>query len=461
MARTRQLPLYAALAADLRRQIEGGVLHPGDRLPSIRAIQRARGVSAATAIEAYVRLERDGYVRARDRSGFYVAQPSVPAFPEPAAARAIGRPAPVGVGALVVEVLHELMDPRVMSLGSSAPAPELLPNARVNRLIRTAAARTPLHAATYGPPSGVLALRRQIARLALLAGISCSADEVIVTAGGIEALNLALKAVASPGDVVAIESPTYFGVLQTIESIGVHALERAITRHRVKAVVAMPTCHNPLGTVMPDAAKAELVALTGKHGVALIEDDVYGDLAFQPTRPRAAASFDRDGLVLWCGSFSKTIGPGLRVGWIVPRRFRARVELLKSVTSLSTAVLPQLAMADLLASGFYDRHVRRLRVRLADHLTRFSHAVGEEFPSGTKVTRPAGGSLLWVELPNVDGTRLYRRALEHGIAITPGEIFSTDAKYRTYIRLSYGAPWSASIERAIHQLARLAREIAG
>jgi len=290
-----------------------------------------------------------------------------------------------------------------------------------------------------------------------------------------DALNLALRAVAQPGDVVAVESPTYFGVLQALESVHLRAievptdprtgfdlplLERAIRRHGVRAVVSMTTCQNPQGTVMSDAAKEELVSLTARHDVALVEDGVYAELVYDETSRRPAKTFDKKGLVIFCGSFSKVIAPGLRIGWMETGRFRDRVEILKGITSLMTSALPQLAVTELLESGFYDRYIKRTRLQCADQISKYIQALTDAMPAGTRMTRPAGGNLLWVQLPNgVNGTRLYQRLLEQGIGVFPGEIFSAGAKHRGFIRVGCGMPWSPVIERAIGIIGRSCREL--
>ena len=470
-------PLYVRLASEFRRQIDDGVLRVGDKLPSVRALRQGRRVSTATVTDAYLRLERDGYVRARDRSGFYVAQPLARALPEPLAPVSLVPPVPVGISELVAQVIREAGDGKCVPLGVSTLGPTLLPIARLNRAFRRAAARWPLHSATYGSIRGQMPLRRQIARRALTAGFTCDPEDIIITSGGIDALNLALRAVVAPGGVVAVESPTYFGVLQVLEALGLRAVEvpadsqsgidlglldRAIKRHRVQAVVSMTTCHNPLGSVMSEAAKADLVALTARRDLALIEDGVYSELVYDETRRRPAKAFDRKGLVLYCGSFSKVLAPGLRVGWVEAGRFRDRIEALKGITSMSTAALPQLAVAELLESGFYDRYIRRLRVRAADQTGRYIQALSEALPSGTRMTRPAGANVVWVQLPKgVDGSQLYRRLLDHGISVFPGEIFSAGAKHRGFLRVSCGATWSPVIERAVAVLGRLCGEAAG
>jgi DNA-binding transcriptional MocR family regulator len=357
----------------------------------------------------------------------------------------------------------------------SSLGPDLLPTARLNRAIRRAMARDPMHGASYSAVIGVPELRRQLARLLLNAGVSCSPDDIVVTAGGMEALNLAVRTVTAPGDIVAVESPTYFGVLQAIEALGLRAvevpshpgtgvdlaaLERVIRRYRPKAAIVMTTCHNPLGCVMTDADKEALVALVTRAGIALIEDDVYGELAHRDTRPRPAKAFDRRGHVILCSSISKSLSPGLRVGWVVPGRYRQRAEIVKSVTSRVTSTLPQLGLAELLDTGFYPRFIRRLRHQLADQVARYTAAAEGAFPPGTRISRPAGGTVLWVQLPGrVDGTLLYQRALEHGISIMPGEIFSLGRRHRRFVRVSCAHPWSPRIERGIAELARLARSL--
>ena len=469
-------PLYARLASDFRRQIDGGVLRAGDKLPSIRALGRGRRVSAATVTEAYLRLERDGYVRARDRSGFYVTQPPASALPQPHVAGELVPPAPVGISQLVADVLRQTGDRKLVPLGVSTLGPTILPTARLNRAFRRALTKHPLHSVRYAGLRGHLSLRRQIARRALASGTACDADDIVVTSGGMDGLNLALRAVAEPGDVVAVESPTYFGVLQAIESVHLRAievpadprtgfdlalLERAIRRHRVKAVLSMTTCQNPQGTVMSDDAKSELVALTARHDVPLVEDGVYAELVYDETRRRPAKAFDKKGLVLFCGSFSKVIAPGLRVGWMETGRFRDRVEALKGITSLMTSSLPQLALNELLESGFYDRYIKRVRLLCADQVSRYIQALSDAMPPGTRMTRPAGGNLVWVQLPKgVDGTRLYKRLLEQGIGIFPGEIFSAGAKHRGFVRIGCGMPWSPAIERAIGVMGRTCRGLA-
>ena len=291
-----------------------------------------------------------------------------------------------------------------------------------------------------------------------------------------EALHLCLRAVTRPGDTVLVETPSYYGILQLIESLGLRALEiaanpgtgidlalldAALRQSRVAACLLVPTFSNPLGSLMPDEAKKELVLLLARREIPLIEDDIYGDLHFAPSaRPRPAKAFDRHGLVMLCASFSKTLAPGYRVGYAVPGRFREQVERLKFAQTVGTATLPQMAIADFLENGGYDRHLRRLRRSLADQVTRTSDAIIEHFPPGTRISRPQGGFVLWVEMPpGKSALDLHARALEQKISIAPGPIFSAKQRFTSSLRVSAGFPWSEKLAQSIATLGDIARAL--
>lgn len=465
--------LYHSVSGKIAGLIEQGVLRPGERVPSVRRLGAQEGVSVSTILQAYTLLESRGYIEARPQSGFYVRSRRNSLPPEPRTS-APGRPATkVGISGLVSRVLQAVTDPEVVPFGAACPAPELLPGHKVNRMLAGLIRRSGREINSYNFPPGLYELRRQVARRSLDWGGRLSPEEIVVTSGATEALHLCLRAVARPGDLVAIESPAYFGTLLLLEALEMEVIEipshprhgmcldllgDTLRKHRIRACIASPNFSNPLGSSMPDEAKQELVAMLARRSVPLIEDDLYGDLYFGEVRPRSAKAFDKDGLVLLCSSFSKMIAPGYRVGWTAPGRFQAKVEALKLTTTLATPTLLQAAIAEFLDSGAYDRHLRKMRAAFATQTEQMIAAVGEHFPAGTKVTRPAGGFVLWVELPHdVDSLELQERALAERISISPGPIFSARQRYRNYIRLNCGYPWSGRLDEALRTLGRLAR----
>jgi DNA-binding transcriptional MocR family regulator len=237
-----------------------------------------------------------------------------------------------------------------------------------------------------------------------------------------------------------------------------NALAEALDANQIAACLFVNNFNNPIGSCMPDESKRALVQMLAARQIPLIEDDIYGDLGFGAQRPKLARAYDREGLVLTCSSFSKTLAPGYRVGWCVPGRYRAAVERLKLFTNIATATMPQLAIAEFLATGGYDHHLRRMRKAFAERIARMSDAICEYFPEGTKLTRPAGGFVLWVELDErVDALELHDRALADKIAIAPGAIFSPSGKYRNFIRINCEHPWSDRIERAVERLGEIVR----
>lgn len=462
--------LYKQLALRIGELIEHGTLRPGERIPSVRQLSRREDLSIATVTQAYRVLENRGLIEARPQSGYYVRPRRWAQPPEPAKSQPAANATRVSVNDLVMEVLQANHDPALIEFGAARPGTELLPTVQLNRTLASVARRHPRECHTSDVPPGNLNLRTQIARRAMESGCTLAPDEIVVTCGCQEALNLCLRAVAKAGDTIAIESPTYYGILQIIESLGMKACEiptfprhgvcldelaKRLARCKIKACVFSPNYSNPLGSCMSDEKKQRLVELLAKRGIPLIEDD-NGNLAHTGSRPKAAKAFDKQGLVLLCDSFTKTLAPGLRVGWTAPGRFQTRVEHLKFIGTVGTGTLPQMAIAEFLANGGYEHHLRKLRRAVAEQMRCVTEAIAKYFPQGTKVTRPTGGHVLWVELPSrINSLELFRRALEERISIAPGPIFSPKRKYRNFIRLSCGSPWSEEKDKAVFRLGRM------
>ena len=464
---------YERHADTIAQLIHSGALRPGDRVPSVREASRTRGISPSTVFEAYYLLEARGLIRARERSGYYVIAGAKALPPEPEQSpETLGESKPVDVSQLVFEVLESAKTRDVVPLGSAFPSPFLFPLPRLAKSLSASVQHMDPWSTVDDLTSGNAALRRQIALRYLADGMHVHPDEIVITNGALEALNLCLSAVARPGDCVVVESPTFYAALQALERLGLNAievpahprdgidleaLENALTRHRPKACWVMTNFQNPIGSTMSDERKQELVALLARHEVPLIEDDVYGELYFGNRRPPPAKTFDQHGLVLHCSSFSKCLAPGYRIGWAMPGRFARDVAHLKLTTTLSTSAPGQAALADYLAKGGYDKHLRHLRHALAVQQNAMMQAVVRHFPRGTRATRPGGGYFLWVELPGqVDALEIHHRALALGISVAPGPMFSAHRGFTNHLRLNYGHPWDDRMEAALATLGRLA-----
>lgn len=465
--------LYQEIARGLIEAIERGALSVGQKTPSVRQMAAQKAVSVSTVLQAYRTLEDGGWIEARPQSGYFVrARLSAPPEPEAPPCDLTTKATEISTCTLVEQVLRATSDHTLLNLSVAVPGPLLLPTRAIERAMAAVLRHNPGSSAHYDIAPGCPELRVEIARRAVAAGNAFSPDDILLTSGATEALNLCLRAVTRAGDTVILESPTYFGSLQILESLGLRALELpthpreglslealevALESHQVKACLLMPNLSNPLGSTMPDAHKKRLVEMLAAREIPLIEDDTYGDLSFAGARPCTAKSFDQTGNVMLCSTFSKTLGPGLRVGWVAGGRFQAQLEWLKVTSSMAGASLPPLAVAEFLRGGGYDHYLRRTRKTYAAQLERLSEAVAEHFPAGTCLTRPGGGFLLWAELPApFDALQLFFDALEEKITIAPGKLFSARDKYPHCLRLSAGVTWNSATERAIQTLGRLA-----
>lgn len=462
--------LYETLANEFSALIGEGRMLPGDRLPSVRQLAQQRRLSISTVVQALRMLESRGMVEARPQSGYYVRRRLARLVETTGTPQAL--PTDVGVSRRLVEVLRANEAPGMVPLGSALPAPELLLAPRLNRLYASIARRQPklLAGSSHGDLSEA-PLVRAITRRALEWGDSIAADEVVVTNSCTEAMTLCLRAVTKPGDTVAVESPTYYVMLQLLEAMGLRALEipthpvsgispealeLATRERRVAACLLIPNGGNPLGCVMPDAAKQRIAELLAARRIPLIEDDIYGDICFGGARPRPIHAFDSSGNTLLCTSFSKTVSPALRVGFVAAGHRVGDIVLQKTLTSGKTNALTQRVIAELMESRGFDVHLRTLRRRFIDQIARTREAVARYFPVETRVTDPQGGFVLWLELPPaVDAFALHRLAVAEGIAFVPGELFSASGQYRNCLRLACGQPWSERIEDGLRRLGQL------
>ena len=478
------LPKYQQLSDHCRGAIQAGTLLPGQRMPSLRALMGQHAVSLTTAMQACRLLESEGWLEARPRSGYFVRHPAkvlLAPVNDPPMQRAPDAAQYVGIHAKVSEFLALGRLQRFKTnLSVARCSPELYPTQALQQAAQRSLRLDPEQLVRAAPPQGSLEFREVLAQRALLAGMRLSAGDIQVTNGCTEALALALRAVANPGDTIAVESPTFYGLLQTLESLGLKALEiptsprtgisvEAVelalqSAHHmtpgIKAVVVVPYLQNPTGSIMPSAHKQALLRLCQQHDVALVEDDTYSSLVddsvLRDEPLRAIKSWDDSGHVLHCASLHKHLAPGLRLGWISAGRWRARVAMLKFAASRSNERLAQMAAASFIGSPAYDRYLRRLRATLATQRTQTAQAVARYFPGGTRLTVPRGGLSLWVELPNgLSSTALFHAALAENMVIAPGAIFSNSSRFDSQLRVNCGWPFTPEIDHAFARLGQL------
>lgn len=462
---------YEQFADQIAELIRRGVLAPGEKVPSVRHASRTYGVSPSTVFQAYYLLEDRGLIQARARSGYFVRELARHPLAEPQVGATPATSTEVDVSELVFSVLGSLKDPHTVPFGSAFPSPDLFPLPRLARSMAHALRDMPGHAVIADMTAGNPDLRRQIALRYMVAGVRLPLEELVITNGALEALNLCLQTVTQPGDLVAIESPAFYATLQVLERLKLKAVEipvhpregidlgvlaERLAQLPIKACWFMSSLQNPMGASLSDTRKAELYELLHQHQVPLIEDDVYAELYYGAHPPRPMKSFDRDGLVMHCGSFSKSLAPGYRVGWVAGGRYAEQISRLKLMTTISPSVPAQAAIADYLQHGGYDRHLRKLRIALETQQAAMLASAARHFPAETRVTRPSGGYFLWFEFPEqVDSLQLFQLALAQGISLAPGPIFSATRGFRHCARLNHGHPWDAQSERAMELLGRI------
>ena len=467
--------LYMQVADGIEKMIADEVLQIGDKLPSVRVLSDEYGISMGTAFQAYYHLEGKGLIESKPKSGYYVRfnHRRLPGLPKTIIAEPI--PSEVSVKDMIASVYKDLSATDIINFSVAVPALELVPAAKLNKSVVYALRNSKNSCLGYEHVQGNLDLRKQIARLSFNWGGTVRPDEVVVTTGCMEALVMCLRAVTKWGDMVVVEKPAYFGIYQAMESLGLKVVEissdsntgpdldeldKILQKFPVKAVLLVPNFSNPIGSCMPDENKRKLVNIITKHNIPLIEDDIYGELYFGRNRPKTCKYYDKAQLVMHCSSVSKSLAPGYRVGWVIPGRFLQAVKQLKMMHTISSPSLTQAAMAHFLEMGRYEYHLKNLRRSLHTQCLRYTQAIMQYFPADTKISRPSGGFVLWIELnKKVDAYKLCKEAQRHHISVAPGQIFSASSNYSNYVRISYGAPWSEDVEYGLMMLGRLITKV--
>ncbi|TQV85102.1 PLP-dependent aminotransferase family protein [Aliikangiella coralliicola] len=462
--------LYQQVIDLIQAMQTSGTLRPGDKLPSLRKLSSQLNVSIPTVKQAYVELERLGKVDARPKSGYYlrsarmgIASPKRPTF--------VRRPVEVRCQTLIEEAYEAVHSPNMMPLGVSHPVMASPPDKALARIMRRVLAQAGPKAMAYGPMDGYAPLKRQIAQRYLEQGVEARQEDIIITNGAQEALAIAIQCTAKAGDIVAVESPTYFGILELIENLGMMALEiptcsldgiclddlqESLDAHDVKACIFSSLINNPTGSCMPERKRQRLVEIIESRNIPLIEDDVYGELHFCDEEVLPLQAYSKKGLVITCSSFSKTAAPSYRIGWMLSSRYEQKAKGFKRALSCSSSLLNQWVLTEYVRSGDFDRNIKRLRQVLRQNKERILSLIEQYFPEKTCVSNPQGGGVVWVELPpGCDSTEWFRLAVSESISITPGVLFSATGKYKRCARISYGLPWCQTVESAVKKLGEL------
>jgi DNA-binding transcriptional MocR family regulator len=462
--------LYQKIASALEEQVKNGTLKTGDKMPSLRMLHKEHGVSMTTAVQAYLELESRGLIASRPQSGYYVnykpAHLSVPSVSMPRAGEE-----PECVEALIKKMYSALDDKSITRFSLGVPENALLPIAKLNKELVNAMRNLDGGGTRYETIQGNLKLRNNIARLTYTWNGSLSGEDIVTTAGAMNAISFGLMALTQKGDTIAVESPVYFGILQLAKNLGLNVIE--LPTHpvtgieldalkkvlpKIKLCILVSNFSNPLGSCMPDEHKKEVVRMLAEWHIPLIEDDLYGDIYFGNSRPKPCKAFDEEGLVLWGGSVSKTLAPGYRVGWVAPGKYKEKLIQQKLVHAFSSTAITQEAVANFLEKGRYEHHLRKLRSELQANCLQFTRAIAEYFPDGTKISRPQGGFMLWVELDKrIDTANLYDRAIRQQISIAPGRMFSLQNQFNNCMRLNYGQRWTGIIDGKLKQLGKIAK----
>lgn len=466
--------LYQQVIEFVEKQEKSGALRAGDKLPSLRKLSRQFEISVPTVKQAYIELERQGTISARPQSGYYMKAKQARTLMPMRAKWACCQPIEVNCRSLIEQVYEAVHLPDTIALGISNPVHAHPPDKALARLMRSVLSRVSEKAVSYGPINGDPKLRLNIAFRYQDQGVDVNYDDIIITNGAQEALSIALQCVAKRGDIIAVESPCYFGLIELIESLGMKALEvytctengvcvseleQVFKDYPVKACLFSTAINNPLGSMMTNEQRQKLVKLIEKYDIPLIEDEVYSDIYFTEQRPIPAQLYSEKGLVMTCSSFSKTAAPGYRVGWLLPGKYEEQAKRVKRAQSCSTSMLPQWTLTDYLMSGEYDRHLQVLRKTLRYNCERMRALVAEYFPKEVCISQPQGGSVLWIRCrSHVDTSKFFQKAIVKGVSFAPGQVFSPSGQYKNFMRISYGVQWCAGVEQAIMNLGALVHE---
>lgn len=464
--------LYLKIAKIIEEQIAVGTLKTAEKLPSIRTVQKIYNVSINTVKQAFLELESKSLIESRPKSGYYVSKTFNTKLALPSISKLHLFDKEKTPEDLISKVFNTLTNKDFTQFSLGVTDKSMLPIAKLNKGIVKVLRTLEDSGTGYEPAQGNINLRRNVAKWSFTWDGNLTEDDIVTTSGALNALFYSLITVTDPGDTVAIETPVYFGILQMIKSLGLNIIE--LPTHpvtgvsiedlkkvlpKIKACCFVTNFNNPLGSCMPEENKKELVRLLTLHNIPLIEDDLYGDIFFGASRPKPCKAFDEAGIVMWCGSVSKTLAPGYRVGWVAPGKFKEKMIRKKLLHTMSSPPLFQEVIADFMEYGRYEHHLRGLRNTLYANYLLFQRTIEEYFPENTKISKPQGGFVLWLELdPKIDTAILYDIAIQQKIGFAPGRMFTQHNQYNNCMRLNFAIKWDEKIEHSLKRLGSLIKQ---
>ena len=464
-------PVYVSFANKMAAMIDSGIYKAEDKLPSIRSLHKENGLSIGTVLQAFNYLMDKGLIVSREKSGYFVNHDFGKKLPLPKVAPVSLSERSVHIDQLLQKLRFDGSGRNFVSFANALPDHRLLPFNGIKRAIQQTSRDVSGNYLKLESRNGNEALREEIAKRSFFWKGSTHADELVITNGTTEAILCCLQAVTKPGDTVLVQDPCFYGIMQVLEcldlriatipshpenGVSVADIKEACKKLAIKACVLVSNFNNPDGASISTEGKKQIAAFANTHQVPVIEDDLYGELFFNGRRPDTIKAYDTDGWVMYCNSFTKTLVPGFRIGWCAAGRFTYDVARIKSMHNGSTSNFGQRVVLQLLSSGSYERHLQKFRLELHKNLIRTTTLIEQHFPKGTKLSRPNGGLVIWVELPeHINAAELQETAFRRDVSYAPGEIFSSKGDYQHYIRICYCNLWENKVQKALIKLGEL------
>ncbi|GAB3480059.1 aminotransferase-like domain-containing protein [Marinomonas epiphytica] len=449
------MTLYESLAHQFIDDIKSHKLAVGTRLPALRTLAKQHQVSLTTATKTYDYLQQTGWIYAQPQSGYFVSSDaSTHTSPTPNTHIALHRIEQRDPKEFAPEKGYNPSSGLFTPLGTSMIAPQLQPTEELQRAIKRATRRAGKQLFSYPEPEGENSLRHALAQHFQKDRFAFLAKELVITNGCIDAVRIAIQALTKEGDTIAIASPCFSGLLDLLvgmsrnvieipvqpTGIDLDYFESVLQQKAVSASLFSTSNINPIGNSLPVQQKQALAHLSAKYKVPMIEDDIYFELSHHQQATLPAKHWDTQGYVVWCGSVSKTLAAGLRLGWCLPGRFYNAYLHQQLATGFGVNPLIQSALAEFINTGEYRRHVNKMRLKLTQQVHEYRQFMFQHLPANSKISLPQGGMVLWIQVPHLDSTQLEKQALVKNIEIRSGACFSTHTFYHDCFRINCGWP---------------------